>query len=298
MRPNDKHVCFIGTNEEEIAVNIDLDSITSILNTVSPAIRNIVDCETAAEIASIPVPALNVQANFHGCPTFLPAPWLVSVILSTSSNDPLELIVVCKEVASIFDQFHQGNNLFISRAFNHFKRFAAWAWGVHRGLIPPMSFVFDPSDVSVSLFKNSRLQQCIAGGGVSALAQINPLPAGNPPSFTNQTDAILLQLAHGITRQTEEAQTMNKLIFRQLDHNIEKDEKKKIRLKKLHPSVLKLILFASAEDPSSVPLDVTDSCERFINSDTEGLADLELITQFKNRNLYDIAFSVGLTQAV
>ena len=71
---------------------------------------------------------------------------------------------------------------------------------------------------------------------------------------------------------------MNKLITCQLDHNIEKDEKKKNRLKKLHPSVLKLILFASAKDPSSVPSNVTDSCERFINSDNEGMADLELIT--------------------
>ena len=75
---------------------------------------------------------------------------------------------------------------------------------------------------------------------------------------------------------------MNKLITRQLDHNIEKDEKNKNRLKKLHSSVLKLILFASAEDPSTVPTNVTDSCERFINSDSEGLEDLELITQFKN----------------
>ena len=74
MSPNDKKVCFIGTNEEAIAGKIDLDSITSILNIVTPTSRDIVDCETASEIASIPVPALNVQANFHGCPSFLPAP--------------------------------------------------------------------------------------------------------------------------------------------------------------------------------------------------------------------------------
>ena len=74
MRPDDKHVCFIGTNEEAIVVNINLDAITSVLNTVSPAIWTIVDCETAAEIASIPIPAMNVQGNFHGCPSFLPDP--------------------------------------------------------------------------------------------------------------------------------------------------------------------------------------------------------------------------------
>ena len=90
---------------------------------------------------------------------------------------------------------------------------------------------------------------------------------------------------------------MNKLITHQLDHNIEKDEKKKNRLKKLHPSVFKLILFASAEDPSTVPIDVTDSCKRFINSESKRLADLELNTQFKDLNLHDVAFSVDFTQA-
>jgi hypothetical protein len=114
MHPNNKHGCVIETNKDAIAVNIDMASISSVLDTVTPTIEVIIACEAATEIAAIPVPAMNVQANFHGCPSFLPAPWLVSDILSTSSNDPLELIVACKEAASLFDQFHHGNNLFIS----------------------------------------------------------------------------------------------------------------------------------------------------------------------------------------
>ena len=69
---------------------------------------------------------------------------------------------------------------------------------------------------------------------------------------------------------------MNKILTRQLENTIEKDSKKKDRLRKLHSSVFKLILFASAEDANTVPPDVTDACNRFINSETEGLADLEL----------------------
>ena len=75
---------------------------------------------------------------------------------------------------------------------------------------------------------------------------------------------------------------MNEIRTRQLDHTIKKDAKKKDRLKKLHPSVLKFILFASAEDANTVPPNVTEACERFINSETEGLADLELNDQFKS----------------
>ena len=91
---------------------------------------------------------------------------------------------------------------------------------------------------------------------------------------------------------------MNDVLTHQLDHTMEKDAKKKNRLKKLHPSVLKLLLFASAEDANTVPPEVSDTCERFINSETEGLADLELNSQFKSQNLPDVAFSVGFTQAL
>ena len=91
---------------------------------------------------------------------------------------------------------------------------------------------------------------------------------------------------------------MNKLLTRQINHNIERDDKKKDRLKKLHPSVSNLLLFASAEDANTVPPDVTNACRRFNNSKSEGLADLELNTQFQERNLHDVAFSAGFTQAL
>jgi hypothetical protein len=55
-----------------------------------------------------------------------------------------------------------------------------------------------------------------------------PVGLGPPPSFSNPTDAILLQLANGISRQNKEAQAINVLMSRQLDHNIKKDDKKKI----------------------------------------------------------------------
>ena len=91
---------------------------------------------------------------------------------------------------------------------------------------------------------------------------------------------------------------MNDILTFQLDHNIDRDDKKKGRLKKLHPSLSKLLLFASAEDANTVPPDVTVACKRFINSETEGLVDIELNTQFQERTLHDVAFSVGFTQAL
>ena len=66
----------------------------------------------------------------------------------------------------------------------------------------------------------------------------------------------------------------------------------------MHASTKQLILFASADDADDVPTDVPDSCKRFINAESTGLAEQELNLQFKNLGLQDAAFSPGLTQAL
>jgi hypothetical protein len=59
----------------------------------------------------------------------------------------------------------------------------------------------------------------------------------------------------------------------QLEYNIEKDDKKKDRIKKLHHSIKQLILFASADDAKSIPDEPLESCKRFMNSETDGMSD-------------------------
>lgn len=132
-----------------------------------------------------------------------------------------------------------------------------------------------------------------------------PPPGGAPPNFgppivgnVNQNDAILLQLANSITRQTEEAATHNELIIRQLDYTVKRDDKKKDCFKKLHPSVKQLLLFALAEDNKIIPDDVLSTCKHFINAETKGITDQESNMQFKNLNLHDATFSIGFTQAL
>jgi hypothetical protein len=71
-----------------------------------------------------------------------------------------------------------------------------------------MSFTLDPDDEEISFFKSSCLNQCIIGGSSTQA----PLPAGIPPIFSNPTNAILLQLANGISCQNNKAQAMNDLL--------------------------------------------------------------------------------------
>jgi len=93
LRPLDKFVCFLGTSVNATAVAINMASITGNKNIRSPSIKSLLNCDSAADIASLLIPPNNAPITSHGCFSFLPAPWLLNAILSSGINDPLELIV-------------------------------------------------------------------------------------------------------------------------------------------------------------------------------------------------------------
>ena len=121
-----------------------------------------------------------------------------------------------------------------------------------------------------------------------------PAPIFAPPGTPTATDAVLQQLTASISRQTDEAKAQNEILNRQLEYNIDKEEKKKDRFKKLHSSTKQLILFASAKDATNVPTEVNEDCKRFINSETVGVAEQELNQQFKKLGLQDAASQLAL----
>jgi hypothetical protein len=126
-------------------------SITSHIGINSPDSNALLSANLAAEIGVLPIPAINAPTSFQGCSTFLPAPWLVSAILSAGTNKPLNLIVMGKEVANLFNQLHSGDQLYTTPAMDHQKVYAEWAWGVHQAKIPPMRFSLDPDDKDFNL---------------------------------------------------------------------------------------------------------------------------------------------------
>lgn len=307
LRPDDKFVCLIGSGQGGIAVIVAANSATADCTFISPPHDIIITKKTTSELNAIPDPGsdtTNGGTEYHGCATFLPAPWLVESILHSKSNDPWELILTATASATAFDNEHEEDPIYLSTASSHLQEFAQWAWGVKMRKVPRIDYHLDLADPSLETFHRERHARCI----VPANFQPNPgplpvLPPGPPPIFAPGTapttnEAILQQLTASISRQSDEAKTQNELLTRQFEHNLDKEEKKKDRFKKLHSSTKQLILFASAEDAEDVPTEVTESCKRFINSETVGIAEQELNLQFKNLGLQDAAFSPGLTQAL
>jgi hypothetical protein len=80
-----------------------------------------------------------------------------------------------------------------------------------------------------------------------------------------------------------------------LSFHKEKENKKKDRFIKFHPSSKQLILFASAPNAFGMPSEPEESCKQFINAITHGVAKQELSMQLKSLNLSDMVFTMGLT---
>jgi hypothetical protein len=71
----------------------------------------------------------------------------------------------------------------------------------------------------------------------------------------------------------------NTILIKQLEHIVKKDGSTKNRVKILHESTIKMLLFTSAMDDETVTINLTDSCKRLINSKTAAHVKQELNLQ-------------------
>jgi hypothetical protein len=142
---------------------------------------------------------------------------------------------------------------------------------------------FDPNNEDLEKFRIDRHQQCISQPWIPAT------PGGLPPApAAADLNAFFAPLLATVTRQVDAQEVHNNILHTQVEHMVEKH--KKNRVKHLHESTIKMLLFASAMDNESVPTDLTESCKRIINSKTVALAEQELDLQFESRGLVSTSF--------
>ena len=105
LRPNNKVICLTSSGRVGVVVIVDEQSVTGKCKFTSPPTDIIIARNSPAEMQAIPTS--NVSAGggteYAGCNTFLPAPWLVDVVLGSPTNDPFELIILTCAAAEAFD---------------------------------------------------------------------------------------------------------------------------------------------------------------------------------------------------
>jgi hypothetical protein len=65
---------MIGLGNQASYVNVDLKSALADCRIVVPSVTELSDCETAQDVANIPVPDENSLVGFEGSSIFIPCP--------------------------------------------------------------------------------------------------------------------------------------------------------------------------------------------------------------------------------
>jgi hypothetical protein len=128
-----------------------------------------------------------------------------------------------------------------------------------------------------------------------AFAIAPPAPGGPGATAAGGQLDVLNLLEASIARQAGAMEQMNTHATNTLIFHKEKETQKKDRFVKFHPSTKQLILFASASNKDSVPNELEDTCEHFMNATTHGVAEQELSMQLREQGLGKMTYATGLS---
>ncbi len=125
-----------------------------------------------------------------------------------------------------------------------------------------------PEDDKVAQYYTSHHLHCILNGA-QGLAFGGGIAANN--------DAVLCQLTAAISAQNKAATKSNDLRRNEIQRQLTKDESKKDRTKKIHPSILKVISWAAAATSTDENENLPATFTCFINCENVGMAQYNLV---------------------
>jgi hypothetical protein len=117
-------------------------------------------------------------------------------------------------------------------------------------------------------------------------------------AVTLDNTLVISQLTNAISVQNKEAIVSNNLHRNEIEMQIEREEKKKDRTKKIHPAIINMLRHAAVTHKNEETKEIAPTCLRFINAKNVGLAQCKLIHQFKEGSFPDVTFASGTTQAL
>jgi hypothetical protein len=219
------------------------------------------------------------------------APFLCTAIFNEKTSDPLELIILAQEAAMEFNACHQGMAGFVNAsALDHVAAFTNWALAIHLGQLKEARFTMDPNNDKLQVSSDFSHAKCI----------LPPLGTIGDPGATGTSGhlehEVFKSLGEGLTRMGEAADEANLLKHKEIKLQGDKDDKKKDRIKDMHPSISNIILIASAVN-HDIQGKYAESFKAFYNSKNCGFADIKLHHQFDAKGFHNVEFAEGTVLA-
>ncbi len=149
----------------------------------------------------------------------------------------------------------------------------------------------DPNNKKLQAFSDFRHARCI----------LPPLGTMGAPGATGRAGhlehKVFKSLGEGLKRIGEAADEANLLKRKEIKLQGDKEDKKKDRIKDMHPSIPHMILMASAAN-HNIQGKYAESFKAFYNSKNHGYTDMELHHQFDAKGFYNVGFAEGTVPAL
>ena len=176
LRPNStKLMCLLGTGANATALIVDKQSLLIRNNLITPTIDELEECFDEDDVNAVPMPTEPGEVTYPGSASFLPAPWLVDVIMGANTSDPTTLIPMVNSAAIEYDEIHENDRSYVTNASNQADYYILWAWGIKENRVTSAKLTIDPNDPDVERFYLDRHRSCISQ------TQWNNIPDGLPP---------------------------------------------------------------------------------------------------------------------
>ncbi len=221
LHPENKLMCLLGTGASVIAIEINSKQLVANCTLVTPTINKLCKCKTADEVSAIEAPNETGLVTYPGSASFLAAPWLVNAVMAANLSNPFHLIAVVNTAAKTFNKEHYADADYITKATDNAGDFILWAWGVGAGRVTKTSFSIDPNDTGLELFITQCHQTHISAINTAWTAVPNGLPPF--PQGYQANLAVLGLLNTPISRQADQQEDQNKILEKQVNHLIEKE---------------------------------------------------------------------------
>jgi hypothetical protein len=287
-RKTNKIACLMGLGTISTGVLLNEDSVLESKKFKGAEGTKILKCDSEKEITELTKPK-----HFTLGAIFIPAPFLRSALVKLASKDPIETILALNK--AVVEAFEIGESEDVEsakmkeEANDHIEEFAKWLYGISIKQIPEIKYEVDPDDLELASYVKERQERGIMPSLAAADRQANPKDDAGISAQLNQT----------LTVHAEAARESNLLRREELNRLKAKDEKEKDKVTtRIHSSVIRMIKMWASEDGERAASEIPESCKKFWNSASSGMAELELLEQLEQLGIRNVAFAHGTVVAL
>ena len=292
--PDSKVGGHMGMNALSFVGHVDVVEALSISTFDTPTVEELSGSITMEALKGLQ-PGVD-PGSFVGPKVFLPAPFLQLAVVRSGVLCPIELIFKVREE---YTEFIGDKDPSLVEAIDaHVAFFEQFCWGVYNGkLTPGTIFTPDADDSDLISFSKTLHASRINGNRSEGTTTTGPVAAptgvGGHVSFGN-----VEVLTSTLTRIVEEQGSSAEILERMHKFAVEKEDEKKDKSVKWHPSTRKFVLYATSTDGIIPASSIPSTYRRIINAESLGHADIDMTEQMRSLGHEEVEWDIQLTNSL